>query len=734
MSTRSRARWVATVACLTAMFLGGALLKVADARQVQTERERVRERGLAVARELERRVEGLLSAFRTLALVVDPAASPREFDQLAARFLESHEGARGIQLASQGKVRHAYPPETAALIPGEEDRAALRHRSGGPRARPDRFVLEGPYVAGPGDLLLRGWLPARPDSDEGRHPRTELGLLIDMRRLFESVDFASMTRAGNDYRLSRKDSQTGRALTLVRSTELDLRDPEEIDLRLPGESWTLSLAPRVGWRFSTQFGTGLVLVLLVGLVGGATIFQLLRQPEELREELSRSRERFTEVWERLHHEALHDLLTGLPNRAHFVARLESALERARGVPNCAVGVLIMDLDHFTAIDGSLGRSASDELLKEVGRRLSGCLHAEHTVARVGGDEFAVLIFDVKEASLALRVADRLRAELLQPLRIDREEVSAKASIGVALTSAAGEGAEELLRNADIAVNQARSQGGARTVLFEKEMQARAVARTRLEKEIQRGIERQEFVSFYQPIVNLKDGTIKGFESLVRWQHPDRGIIPPAEFLPVAESTDLIIPIDRWIFQQSVEQVRDWQKLFPRSSPLTISANFSGKEFGRADIAPWVRDALRTIAIDPETVYVEITESVMMNNVELAMQILAQFKELRVHLSLDDFGTGYSSLSYLHRLPLSCVKIDRSFVWSMVDNVKTVEIIRIVLGLARTLNMEVVAEGIETVEQLQKLREMGCPFAQGYHFSKPVDVKSAEALLVSNPRW
>jgi diguanylate cyclase (GGDEF)-like protein len=432
--------------------------------------------------------------------------------------------------------------------------------------------------------------------------------------------------------------------------------------------------------------------------------------------------------EKLVHDAFHDALTGLPNRVLFMDHLTQSVQRAKRRKHCPFAVLFLDFDRFKLINDSLGHMVGDQLLIAIAGRLKAIVRPGDIVARLGGDEFTILLEDLNTPDEAIFVAKRLLSNLAEPFRLPAREVFITASVGVALSTAGYERADDVLRDADTAMYQAKSLGKARYEVFDKTMHANASELLQIETDLWRALERKELTLDYQPIVSLHTGRIAGFEALLRWLHPRRGKVSPLEFISVAEETGLIVPIGQWVLNQACRQTREWQELYPQEPPLHVSVNLSAKQFMQPDLIEQVSLALESSGLNPASLKVELTESMVMQNVELATQMLKQLHALGVEISLDDFGTGYSSLSQLHRFPISTLKVDRSFVSSMTANQEHLEIIRTIMALARNLEMEVIAEGVETQEQAAVLRAMDCEYGQGYYFSRALNAKRAATLL------
>ena len=443
------------------------------------------------------------------------------------------------------------------------------------------------------------------------------------------------------------------------------------------------------------------------------------------------------VEEQLAYGALHDALTGLPNRALFVDRLRQALERVRRAGERPFAVLFLDLDRFKVVNDSLGHGVGDQMLVEIAGRLEALLRPGDTVARFGGDEFTLLLDEIGSAVEATHTAEKVLDALAAPFALDRHEVFTSASVGIAVSTQGVEDPEELLRNADAALSRAKALGKNRYEVFDRGMHAEAMERLKLETDLRRAQERGEFVLLYQPVVDLSSGRVAGFEALVRWRHPERGTVSPTVFIPVAEEMGLTHALGTWVIEEACRHARRWLDATSASEggrPLRVSVNLSASQFSQADLVEHVHRTLDACGIGPGVLHLEITESVILEHAGPAELLLARLRELGVALCMDDFGTGYSSLGYLHRFPIDELKIDRSFVARMTTDARTAQLVHAILALARNLGVSVVAEGVETREQLDALRALGCEYAQGFLFAEPLPEADAEALLARDRRW
>ncbi|MGL5081867.1 MAG: putative bifunctional diguanylate cyclase/phosphodiesterase [Microcoleaceae cyanobacterium] len=456
----------------------------------------------------------------------------------------------------------------------------------------------------------------------------------------------------------------------------------------------------------------------------ATIKKTLSFVQKIRDK----QHQLEQVKAQLEYDAVHDALTGLPNRTWLIHLLQHSLSLAQRNPNYLYAVLFIDLDRFKVVNDGLGHSFGDYLLQEVAERLKSCIRISDTVARFGGDEFVILLEDLTDIHDVLRIVQRIQEQLAKPFQLNGYEVHTGASIGIVFSTVQYQAPEEVLRDADAAMYRAKSQGKGQYVIFDPAIQASAMERLQFENDLRRAIDQEDFCLHYQPIVEIGTGRLSSFEALARWPTPNQGTISPLKFIPVAEETGLITPLGWWVFQEACRQLRSWQKNFPRKEPLMLNINLSAIQLKQADLVKNVKAILEATELSGNSIKLEITESCLLENINAQVQILQQLRDLGIQLCIDDFGTGYSSLSRLHEFPIDTLKIDRAFIKRMETDAGSLEMVKMIVTLAHSLGMNVVAEGVETETQLQRLAELGCEFAQGYLLAQPVESTIAEEFL------
>ncbi len=433
------------------------------------------------------------------------------------------------------------------------------------------------------------------------------------------------------------------------------------------------------------------------------------------------------VEKQLHHQAFYDGLTGLPNRPMFLDRLQEIMRKSHITKCYDYAVLYMDIDRFSVINESMGHEAGDEILLQIALRLKDCLRRTEILARFSGDEFALLVEKIRKPEDIIRVARRIINELKPPFTIYGKEIFVTACIGIVRGDPNYRSTVDILRDADIAMYGAKSQGLSRYQIYNNRIHEKTIALLQLETDIRGAVERSEFALMYQPIVSLKTCEVMGFETLVRWKHPERGIISPEVFIPIAEKTGVILPLGRWILKTACFRMASWQKLISNGSQLFLNINISGKQFMEPGLVAYIKRVLKEAGLSASLIKVELTESVLLENIDRLIKVLEEMKSMGIKIAIDDFGTGYSSLSYLYKFPIDILKIDRSFIMRM-DRHDKKDLVPVIISIARNMKMEVVAEGIETVDQLEILRNYGCEYAQGFLFSKPLETDEVTRLL------
>ena len=434
------------------------------------------------------------------------------------------------------------------------------------------------------------------------------------------------------------------------------------------------------------------------------------------------------IEQQLTHDSLHDAMTGLPNRVLFLDRLGQAIEYCKRRSEYTFAVLFVDIDQFKVINDSLGHLIGDQLLIAAGKRMENCLRSSDTVARLGGDEFAILLEITGEKNSAAAIAEKLQTNLNVPIQLDGHELYVTASIGIVMSVAGYTHPEEILRDADIAMYKAKSSGKARFEIFDVKMRSHAFSRLEMEQDLRSALENREFQLYYQPIMSMESNQLVSFEALIRWIHPTRGLLLPGEFLPTAEESGLILPIEKWVLHEACVQLKQWHEIYPSLQNVSINVNISNRHFAQSNFIDGVVKALNTSELKAESLKLEITENVLISNYAAANEVFTKLRSLGVQLEIDDFGSGYSALGYLQHFPISAIKIDKSFVDEIGKSRRGIELIRAIVSMARELGMEAIAEGIETDEQLDQLKALSCPLGQGFLLSKPLDKQAAERVL------
>ncbi|MGL5835740.1 MAG: two-component system response regulator [Waterburya sp.] len=461
--------------------------------------------------------------------------------------------------------------------------------------------------------------------------------------------------------------------------------------------------------------------------------QKIQHIEKIVTQLNQEIAHHQQTQSKLSYLALYDALTNLPNRTLFMEYLTKAIQRSQRNQDYLFAVLFIDLDRFKIINDSWGHTVGDRLLVAIADILKECCRELDTVARLSGDEFTVLLEDLQDFQDAVAIAERLLDRFAVPIHLEENKLFCGASIGIAFGATTYQNALELLRDADIAMYRAKTLGKGRYAIFDREMYAQTLYLSQLETDLRLALERQEFFLDYQPIISLQTNQLIGFEALVRWQHLQKGLISPGEFIAIAENTGLIISIGEWVLQQACQQLGAWQTKFSLATSLYISVNLSSQQIKQFDFVDKLAKILATTGLNGENLRLELTETMLMDRGEKTVELLHQIKQYKVQLSIDDFGTGYSSLSYLHRFPVDTLKIDRSFVNLIDSKNENCEIVKTIITLAHALGMKAIAEGVETSHQVTYLKNLGCDAAQGYFFAKPLNIQLAESILISHKK-
>lgn len=622
------------------------------------------------------------------------------------------------------------PKANAAPSPRAELLRPQRNRSGEWAA-----VLRAPvfFANSAGAKSLAGWIVSS----------------FELNDLLESSGAARLPASGFDFQFGFLAPNNPRLLAVAGSSESELPNPVRQAIRPAPDQWLLQVAPIGGWTSWALILAQSILIVLFSLFGALWVYGFARRPAALRAQVEARDARLRTIHQRLSEEieqreelekqfsraSFEDALTGLPNRSHFMERLGRALQRARLRPGYIMAVIILNFDRFKNINESMGTAVGDQLLTQAVRRLEQCLRPEDwMVARLGGDEFGMLLFDIGSAQGAEAAAKRLQDALAEPFQIENQNVFTSASMGIALSASGYEDAEELVRGAHIALSKAKADGLGQHAIFDPATREQIVTRQQLETDLHQAVERNEFCLNFQPIVSLESGHITGMESLVRWRHPLEGMILPSRFIPLAEETGLVVPMTRWVLREACRQASAWRQQFPDDIGFYLSVNLSAQDLRQPDVCDFVAEVLQETGLPPGVLRLEVTESMMIGNIKAVSELVSRFRAMGVPLLLDDFGTGYSSLSYLNRFHFDYIKIDQAFVRRSMAGEESAGIVRAIVHLAQDLGSKTIAEGVETSQNVEQLSALGCDYAQGYYFSKPVDSKGAEKLLLSRPIW
>lgn len=746
---KGRRPWLTALLVFTAtLALGVLFVNLASSRRHESARHQALDLATQRARAIEGETQRIASALYPIAAILGQRGKADSLESLAPLLVVEPLNVVGVAVAPDGVVSELGP-----LSPMVETNQDLRVD---PRVGPavnaalsaSELTMAGPFSAGRLGAGVALCLPLGAARDELGRPWGVLLATVAVHDLLRAGKAELLVSSGLDYHLTSL-AESGRPLVLARSTENDLPDPVTAEVRVPNGVWTLAVAPAAGWDNTRQTGSQLALAFAAALAAALSMLRLAREPDQLRAEVEKRRRRLAStrkmlevesekrlaVEELRQLEARHDKLTGLQSRAYFVEQVQRAVDRVPFEPESSFAVLFVDIDHFQRVNDTLGPAVGDLILVELARRVEQGLRLPgDAVARVGGDQFAALLWNVHGEGNAEAACERLLSDIRKPYAAASQEIRIGASAGLVVASTEHERGDDIIRDADLAMRVARSRGRGGWALFEPGMRQRALTLQRLEIDLRHAVEHEEFEPFYQPIVSLADGALIGAEALVRWRHPERGIVPPFEFIAFAEASDLIVSIDRLVIRAACLQAREWQREFPAHRDFSMSVNLSARQLSQPGLVEFVAEALATSGLGAKSLKLEVTESGVMEDPEAAREVLNRLKVLGAQILIDDFGTGYSSLGYLERFAFDIVKIDQTFVRNMEASPKNREIIKAVVDLARGLDLEVLAEGVETAAHFAAVRQMGCQFAQGYFLSKPVPASAFRDLLATHPPW
>ena len=702
-------------------------LTVQTSDQLEGEFERITQTLQRMAQQISR--QGTASLSKALA----GAASSDSRHAVAVFVVSKGRVVAGFPSGSDEKQFRAFPFEDWSTDDGN-----------GRVSRSKQPVGEGPLRMPDGGSAIVVRMPLA----DGKLPRSSSSgdwvvAAVSVQNLVQSAGLDRLPGLGFDYELSCMDVGGRREHRFMASTDAALEEPLERRVRFLQNVWTLAIAARGGWFARRPIFIHIGLVVIFVLLAAIFTNDLASEPERLRLQLEKRENRIkatnrkwmqeneqrADLEKQLGHASFHDALTGLPNRLYFTNRLERALRRVRRQPEYQLAVITLDVDRFKSVNDSLGLAAGDQLLLQAVRRFEGCLRpSDLVVARVGGDELAFLVFDIQSQETAIAVAERLQQALAEPFALEGQNVTVTASMGIAMSSMTHDSADELIRGADIALSKAKAEGRAHYEVFDPAARDQIVSAQQLENDLRRAIEQEELHLHFQPIVSLQTGIIAGMEVLVRWHHPFEGIIAPGRFVPMAEETGSIVPMNRWIIRRACHQARAWREKLPGDIDFYLSVNLSARDLREPDLCDFFASLLHETGLPPGVLRAEVTEGGLIGNVKLASELVSRLRQLGVPLLLDDFGMGYSSLSYLQLFKFDYLKIDMSFVRRITPDGQNLGILRAIIHMAEDLGIQTIAEGIEHEHVREHLLNLGCPYGQGYYFAKPVEAHLAEQFL------
>ncbi len=668
---------------------------------------------------IEQRLARSLSAARILAENVRQHRGLFDgFESFADIVMTSIDGVSSLQLAPNGIVRHIHPLAGNNKAIGHDILLDLRRKDKALQAVEElRFIMAGPFELIQGGIAVIGRAPIFLPTAAGEEFWGFASALIRLEDLLKATELDPQGRKGYSYQLSRVNPSTQKEEVFSRSTTTLTTDSYSIFIKVPDDTWKLIMSrsdPTPKWRSTT----GYIASLLAGLMTAWIVYILLKQPDKLRRIVNEK----TRELERL---AYHDHLTELANRRNLSEQLGRVVKEYERYGRPAA-LMYLDLDDFKRVNDTMGHEAGDSLLRQVADRLNGCVRSSDLVARLGGDEFAILLLDPESIRDVSKIAEKLIHAIEQPVILESKAFVVSTSVGITMIPVDGTDVPSILSNADMAMYSAKKNGKRSFRFYDNSLQTEAVTKLQLEEDLSAAINQRQFVLHYQPIMDLSTGKLSGYEALIRWQHPERGLLYPDEFIAVAEETGKIVAVGYWVIEEACNQIKQFES--EAKLRCRISVNLSPKQFREPELLVNIRDIVLSAGVDARFLEIEVTETSVMEDVEDAIKTLEQLKEMGITVAIDDFGTGYSSLALLKYLPVDRLKIDKSFIRDLATDRSDKKIVQALISMAHKLQLEVVAEGIETAKQLKLLQHYRCDYGQGYLFSKPVPVDNLPLIL------